>query len=112
MHRHRLRNGASHWRLSGDHGHYVETIRYASGAELARQTGRLTMVDLKLHEGLRALHVGASAPAVRVTTGHAAHRGWFAERVDAACDRAVEELINGIARVRGVPDRARPRDYV
>jgi hypothetical protein len=71
------------------------------------------MADLTLHDRLRALHVGATPLAVRVNEGtRAVHQGWLAARFDAACDRAMEELVNGVARVRGVPERASRRDYV
>jgi hypothetical protein len=112
--RQRRRNGASHWHLKHAEGHrYVETFRFASRAEYVRQPGRLTKTDLTLHDQLRAMHAGDAAPVTRASTSpHATDCCRLGTLFDTACDRAFTELINGVARVRGVPDRARPRDYI
>jgi MFS family permease len=117
MARHRRRNGAAGWRLdSRAGGRYVETFRFASVGELTRQSGRMTVADLSLHERLRALHVGEAAPAIRVATaagatgGGASRDGWLTEQVVIWLERALDETINGVARVRGRSERIPPRN--
>jgi hypothetical protein len=112
MARHRRRNGAAGWRLvlrAG--GRYVESFRFASAGELTRQGGRLTVADLSLHGRLRALHAGEGAPPIRVAPVTGAGRdGWLTERVVIWLERALDESINGVARVRGRSDRIPPRN--
>jgi hypothetical protein len=87
-------------------GRYVETFRFASVGELTRQGGRLTIADLSLHERLRATHAGEAAPSIRVSPVAGASRdGWLTERIVICLERALDETINGVARVRGRPDR-------
>jgi hypothetical protein len=112
MARHRRRNGAAGWRLtSRAGGRYVEAFRFASVGELTRQSGRMTVADLSLHEQLRALHVGEAAPAIRVlpiSDGHG--DGWLTEQVVIWLERALDETINGVARVRGRSERTPRRN--
>jgi hypothetical protein len=106
---HRKRNGAGEWRFiaTGD-GEFIETFRFASVSELTRQAGRMTVADLALHGRLRGYHAGPAAPAIRVsaaTGSSTAQQGWLAEQVLIWLERALDESIIGIARVRGRPDR-------
>jgi MFS family permease len=114
MARHRRRNGAAGWRLvSRAGGRYVETFRFASAGELTRQGGRMTVADLSLHERLRALHAGQGAPSIRVSPVAAdggQSDGWLTEQVVIWLERALDETINGIARVRGRSERIPPRN--
>jgi hypothetical protein len=78
---------------------------------LTRQSGRLTVHDLSLHESVRALHVGETAPPIRVSpVSNGRSEGWMSEQVVIWLERALDETINGVARVRGRPDRIPPRN--
>jgi MFS family permease len=115
MARHRRRNGAAGWRLeSRAGGRYVESFRFASVGELSRQGGRMTVADLSIHERLRALHSGEGAPPIRVSpaasTGPGGGDGWLTEQVVIWLERALDETINGVARVRGRSERIPPRN--
>jgi MFS family permease len=103
--RQRRRNGAVGWRMIAcEDGRCVETFRFASRSELGRQRGRMTAADLALHERLAALHASDTPPAIRQAP--ATSGGGLGTLFDDTCDRLIDELSNGIARIRGTPNRA------
>jgi hypothetical protein len=71
----------------------------------------MTVADLAIHERLRAVNVGEVAPSVRVSSVAGAGRdGWLTEQIVIWLERALDEAINGVARVRGGRDRSPPRN--
>jgi hypothetical protein len=94
----------------------VESFRFVSHDELARQSRRMTKADLALHEKIQAFHVAEAPPLVSADSANGVvwTRATLAARLDMTCDRVFDELINVSARVRGVRNlkSPRPRDYI
>jgi len=119
--RQRRRSGARQWRLhwkstdatSGDAAHaiYVESYRFHSATEYARQLNRMTKEDAELHLKARAFHLGESAPLYRteLARGDGAPgasplprltSAWLADNLWHALERTAEEAENAVVRLR------------